>query len=178
MTITPDTKDWTWVLASACPECGLDTSALAASEVPALLRDVAATFAEVLADPDAARRRPAPATWSALEYACHVRDVCRRFDARLRLLLVLDDPAFENWDQDAAAVQDGYDLQDPARVALELAEAAGQLADVVARVPGDGWQRPGRRSDGRAFTVATLSRYVAHDVVHHAHDVTTGRDRP
>jgi hypothetical protein len=25
--ITPDTKDWTWVLERACPECGFDPAA-------------------------------------------------------------------------------------------------------------------------------------------------------
>jgi DinB superfamily len=178
VTITPDTKDWTWVLEGRCEECGLDAPALDPSEVPGLLRDVAATFAVVLADGEAARERPNPTTWSALEYACHVRDVCRRFEARLRLMLVLDDPVFDNWDQDAAAVQDAYDGQNPARVALEVTEAAARLADAIAGVPAEAWQRPGRRSDGVAFTVTTLTRYVAHDVVHHAHDVTKGRDRP
>jgi DinB superfamily len=178
MSITPDTKDWTWVLTRPCQECGLDASTLDPSAVPGLLRDVAATFAGVLADGTAAARRPDPATWSALEYACHVRDVCRRFHARLRLMLVMDDPSFDNWDQDAAAVDDAYGSQDPARVALELAEAAGRLADAVAAVPEADRARTGRRSDGVAFTVATLSRYLAHDVVHHAHDVTAVRARP
>ena len=28
MTITPDTKDWTWVLRERCPECGFDAFAV------------------------------------------------------------------------------------------------------------------------------------------------------
>jgi hypothetical protein len=177
VTWTPDTKDWTWVLQERCAECGLDTRALLPSEVPALVRGAAATLAGVLAGEDA-RRRPSPSVWSPLEYACHVRDVCRRFDARLRLLLVLDGPEFENWDQDAAAVQDGYAEQDPARVALELAEAAERLAAAIEDVPETAWERPGTRSDGAPFTVGTLTRYLAHDVVHHAHDVTHTRGEP
>ncbi len=38
MTITPDTKDWTWVLEDACPECGFDARAVDASEVAARVR--------------------------------------------------------------------------------------------------------------------------------------------
>ena len=55
------------------------------------------------ADP-ASRDRPAPDVWSPLEYACHVRDVHRVFAERVRLMLAEDDPLFDDWDQDAAAV--------------------------------------------------------------------------
>jgi hypothetical protein len=174
---TPDTKDWTWVLQERCGECGLDTPALDPEDVPALIRRTAATFAGVLTSGDP-RRRPAPSVWSPLEYACHVRDVCRRFDARLRLLLVLDGPVFENWDQDAAAVQDGYAEQEPVLVALELAEAAERLAAAIDAVPASDRDRPGTRSDGAPFTVATLTRYLAHDLAHHEHDVTHARENP
>jgi hypothetical protein len=172
MGVPRDTKDWTWVLDARCDECGLDTRALAPADVPGVLRDVAPIFDRVLASGEDARRRPDPAVWSPLEYACHVRDVCRRFEARLRLMLTTDDPRFENWDQDAAAVRDAYGEQEPARVAVELAEAAEHLAAAIEAVPDTAWDRPGRRSDGARFTVATLTRYVAHDLVHHAYDVT------
>lgn len=33
------------------------------------------------------------------------------------------------------------------------------------------WDRTGQRSDGFTFTVATLSRYLVHDLEHHLHDV-------
>ena len=84
-----------------------------------------------------------------------------------------DNPIFENWDQDAAAVRDGYDAQDPERVGLELAEAAERLAAAIDGVPDGSWERD--RDGGPTaplFTVTTLCRYVAHDVVHHVHDVT------
>ena len=37
MTITPDAKDWTWVLERPCPECGLDTSSFTREQIPAML---------------------------------------------------------------------------------------------------------------------------------------------
>ena len=64
---------------------------------------------------DEVSRRPSPDTWSALEYGCHVRDVFRRFDERLHLMLSETDPQFANWDQDATAVEDDYAGQDPGR---------------------------------------------------------------
>src|ERR1700679_3061803 len=105
MAIEPDTKDWTWVLQRPCPECGLDTRGVAPEAVAGLLRANAQAWPAVLAGP-AARQRPAPAAWSPLEYGCHVRDVFRRFDGRLVLMLTQDDPLFPNWDQDATAVAD------------------------------------------------------------------------
>ena len=36
--ITPDDKDWTWVLESTCPECGFDASACAHTDVADLIR--------------------------------------------------------------------------------------------------------------------------------------------
>ena len=76
MTITPDTKDWTWVLDRPCPQCGL-----VAADVPVTgCRRRCATTpprsprrwagADVR---DPAARRPG----RSLEYACHVRDVHR-----------------------------------------------------------------------------------------------------
>ena len=49
--------------------------------------------------------RPDGSTWSVLEYAAHVRDLCRVFETRLRLMLDQDNPDFPDWDQDAAAVE-------------------------------------------------------------------------
>jgi hypothetical protein len=176
VSIVPDAKDWTWVLEAPCDECGLDTRAVGPGDVPVLVRRAASVIAGVLAEGDAARRRPAPGLWSPLEYACHVRDVARRFDARLRLLLsTVDEPRFENWDQDATAVQDGYAEQDPARVAAELTEAAERLAQGFEAVPPEALERAGYRADGVRFTVSTLGRYVVHEFVHHAHDVTIER---
>src|SRR5205814_453895 len=112
---------------------------------------------------------PDKLTWSTLEYACHVRDVFRRFDGRVQLMLDEDDPLFANWDQDASAVDDRYDEQDPADVVDDLVVAADQLARRLEGVTD--WDRPGRRSDGAAFTVATLARYMIHDPIHHVWDI-------
>ena len=170
MTIPPDTKDWTWVLDRPCPECGFLAESLTVAELPGELGGWAQRWRSVLARPDA-RQRPAPTVWSPLEYACHVRDVLRVFDERVRLMLVEDAPGFANWDQDATALEERYDEQDPAGVADELTLAAAALAVTFAEVPGDAWGRTGLRSNGAHFTVESIGRYFAHDVVHHLHDV-------
>src|SRR5688500_10914738 len=157
MTIEPDTKDWTWVLEQSCPECGFDATGVAPASVAARIRENAATWITVLARVDV-RERPRPDVWSPLEYACHVRDVLRLYDERLRLMLDHTDPLYENWDQDATAIAERYDQQDPAAVATELHEAAQRVADRFEALTPDEWQRTGRRSDGASFTVASFSR--------------------
>lgn len=169
--IVPDTKDWTWVLRQACPECGFDSSTVDREQVATMLRNNAAVWREVLSGPDV-RVRPAADTWSPLEYACHVRDVCVLFDERLVLMLTQDAPRYPNWDQDETAVAERYGEQDPARVVDDLSAAAEQLAARFERVDGDQWERTGLRSDGSQFTVDSFSRYLLHDLIHHRYDVT------
>lgn len=169
MPIVPDTKNWTWVLERACPECGFDASTVAFREIPRLTRENAAAWMPVL-ERENVRVRPDENTWSPLEYAAHVRDVYGVMGRRLQLLLTQDDPEFENWDQDATAVAERYGEQDPAVVAAELREAAEALADAWEAVPDSALGRSGRRSDGSVFTVESLARYFIHDPVHHRWD--------
>jgi hypothetical protein len=170
VSIEPDTKDWTWVLTRPCPECGFDPAAIRPDDLADLVHDNTRGWYAALDGPGA-RVRPARDVWSPLEYACHVRDVHRLFGERLGLMLEQDDPQFANWDQDATALEDRYDEQDPATVSVELVEAAADVAAVYAGVRADQWERPGRRSNGSVFTVATLGVYHLHDVVHHLHDI-------
>ena len=170
MSITPDTKDWTWVLERPCPECGFDPSAQGLADLPDLMRGTAAMWARALARSDA-RERPRADVWSTLEYGCHVRDVHVLFGERLRLMLTEDEPTFANWDQDATAVERDYAGQDPAVVSAQLVRAAADVADVYGGVTGPAADRPGVRSNGDRFTVASLGSYHLHDVVHHLHDV-------
>ncbi|MFB7944092.1 DinB family protein [Kitasatospora phosalacinea] len=171
--ITPDTKDWTWVLERPCADCGLDTPAVAFEAVPGLVRANAEFWVALLGGDGAGLRgRPEPGVWSQLEYACHVRDVFRLFDVRLRLMLDEDGPLFANWDQDATAVVERYQEQDPAVVAVELAAAGERLARSFESVAVTDRQRTGDRSDGARFTVESFARYLLHDPVHHRYDVT------
>ncbi|MDQ6648963.1 MAG: DinB family protein [Actinomycetota bacterium] len=166
----PDGKDWTWVLSAPCPACGFDAAAITGADVADVIDDCTGRFAAALAHPNAAVRTD-PAVWSVLEYGCHVRDVCRIFDERVHLMLDEDDPRFVNWDQDETAVTERYWAQDPATVSAELVAAGAHAAATFRAVRREQWSRPGRRSNGSVFTVDSLGRYFAHDLVHHVHDV-------
>jgi len=143
------------------------------------VRANAAAWRPLLVGPDGAPRpgvgdRPSDDRWSALEYACHVRDVHRLYDHRLGRMLAEDTPLFANWDQDVAAVEDRYAAQAPAAVADAIEAAAEAIAAHVESVTGDQWQRRGDRSDGARFTVDTFARYYVHDPIHHVVDVEQG----
>jgi hypothetical protein len=170
VTITPDTKDWTWVLRRPCPECGFDAQAFAREKTGAMLRSNAIAWRDLVSSRPDVRDRPRPDKWSPLEYACHVRDVCRLYAYRLDLMLTQDGPSFPNWDQDTTAVQERYGDQDPGAVSGELVAAAEVLADAFDAVHGSQWDRTGDRSDGARFTVESFARYFIHDPVHHLHD--------
>jgi hypothetical protein len=169
--IPPDAKDWTWVLERPCPECHFDASELHREDIGTRLLQAARDLRRRAGDDDA-RERPSADLWSPLEYACHTRDVCRVFDTRLAEMLAVEDPAFQNWDQDATAEAEAYASQDPTLVAAELWDDAQVLAGRFNGVHDDQWDRTGTRSDGAHFTVVSLGQYLVHDLVHHVWDVT------
>ncbi len=167
----PDAKDWTWAITERCPECGFDPAHIEREDIPDLTRDYAAVLADA-ARAATSTERPAPTVWSALEYACHVRDVCAIYVARLTHMLDEDDPIFANWDQDEAAVEDQYWTQRPGLVAGQVIAAADTIAAGFADIQAYQWQRPGRRSNGSVFTIETFATYFLHDLAHHAWDVS------
>ncbi|HEX3796172.1 MAG TPA: DinB family protein [Acidimicrobiales bacterium] len=172
MPITPDDKNWTWVLERPCPECGFNASTYPTEDIATFLRANAALWSMLLAAPASdLRRRRSDGRWSPLEYACHVRDVFVLFHERLTLMLTQDDPTYPNWDQDRTAVEERYNDQDPLLVSVQLQTAAGVLADTFTGITGATWNRTGRRSDGAHFTITEFGRYLVHDPVHHVRDV-------
>jgi hypothetical protein len=175
--IVPDEKDWTWVLDRVCPECGFDTAAVDRAGLAGRLHATSDAWEAILQQPDVGSR-PDPDTWSPLEYACHVRDVHRVYAGRIFRMLDEDDPHYDNWDQDATAVEDAYREQRPDVVAAELREAAERVMGLVADLDDAQWARTGRRSDGASFTVDSIGRYYLHDIEHHVWDVTGSRPTP
>jgi DinB family protein len=171
MAIVPDEKDWTWVLERACPECGFDARRVDRHDLSGRIARTTDAWREVLRRADV-RERPDDATWSPLEYACHVRDVHRVYAGRVTRMLAEAGPHYANWDQDATAREDRYREQDPSVVAEELAAAASEIGALFAGVEDAGWERTGHRSDGASFTVDSIGRYYLHDIEHHLWDVT------
>jgi hypothetical protein len=173
--ITPDTKDWTWVLESTCADCGFDTSQPSRADLAPLSRELSARWRTSMAQISDPRSRPEPVVWSPLEYSCHVRDVFALGVVRVHRMLDEDDPMFANWDQDETAVAEDYSSQDPAAVTADLMDSASDFAATLDSVPEGAWERRGRRSDGAVFTVESFARYLLHDPIHHLTDVSRKR---
>lgn len=169
-TVEPDTKDWTWVLSRPCEDCGFDPASVTRENLASRIARAAEPWPARLSQEDA-RRRPLPSVWSPTEYGAHVRDMAVVMTGRLQLILTQEDPPFPDWDQDAAAVAGDYASEDPGAVGAQVSAAVGRLASAYGGVGEDQWDRPGRRSNGSAFTAFTLGVYALHDLEHHAHDV-------
>ena len=86
-------------------------------------------------------------------------------------MLTTDGAQFDNWDQDATAIERRYAEQDPATVSAELVAAGSAIASRFDAVTGKAWDRTAARSDGAVFTTRTFGRYFLHDIEHHLHDV-------
>jgi DinB family protein len=160
-----------------CPECAFDPSGVSAADLPgsvaALGRRYQAPLTRFLPGEDASllAARPLPGTWSALAYACHVRDVLSVFDARIARMLAEDAPELGWGDHEAAVEADAYEKQPPAEVAAAIAANAATLSATLAAVPEEGWDRTGTRRDGELFTVLGKGRFALHEGTHHLLDI-------
>lgn len=164
----PDDRDWTTVLAAGCPECGYrlhDPATTGARLAAALGR-----WLTVLHRPDVAER-PAARVWSPLEYAGHCRDLIEVLGDRVAAMLDREEPTYEDFDGEAAVLAHDYWRIDPTQLAPALEDATARTREVLSGVGAEDWERTGRREDGYTFTIATLCRYIVHDVEHHLADV-------
>ncbi len=163
-----------------CGECGFAYTDLAAADTPAAIRAFGRRFRAPLTrflkgeDGDAlVRTRPAPDTWSALEYAAHVRDVFGNYERWVVQTLAEDRPVLEGPGPDTLAAEGRYNELDPVTVADELAATAERLAATIEAVPEDGWERVGIRRDEER-SVAFTARRAVHEGNHHLLDIGRG----
>jgi DinB superfamily len=174
------TVDPTWIRPEpgwTCPECGFAFDACDPTGTPGAVRAFGAKYRVPLArglpgeDLDALLRiRPRSGAWSALEYACHVRDAFAAYDHRIATVLAEDRPTFSRLDRDRVAVDSDYNAQRAANVVDALDANAGALADRLASVPADGWARIGVRED-LEMSVEWMARNAVHEGSHHLLDI-------
>jgi DinB superfamily len=174
------TTDDKWVFPApgwTCAECAFVFDDCASAEMPETVRGFVRRYQAPLTrglpgeDLDALlRTRPATGGWSALEYACHTRDVFRVSEYRIGKTLGEDRPEFQRVDPDQGAADGDYNGQDPAVVVGELAAAAEALAARLESVPDDGWARIAVRDD-LELSVTWMGRNAIHEGTHHLLDV-------
>ena len=118
-----------------CDSCCFIYTDVDAQALPTRLAAFGTRYRDLLLPPDRPaawpgilRTRPAEGVWSALEYACHVRDVFLVQRDRLYTTLVEDKPVVAPMYREQRVTLARYNAQDPTEVATQLTIAARLLA--------------------------------------------------
>jgi S-DNA-T family DNA segregation ATPase FtsK/SpoIIIE len=163
-----------------CAECGFDGAKLSTAGTVDGIRSLARRFRAPLTrflpgeDGDAVVRfKPDPSTWSALEYACHVRDVLDVYQGRVARTLAENTPTLDSMGRDERALRDRYNEQDPAVVADDLAANGERLASQLDGLTEADWAREAIHPypEPAARSVLWMVRHVVHEGSHHLLDI-------
>jgi DinB superfamily len=159
-----------------CESCGLRYGDLTPSAAIGLIRSHPEQYRRRLQhlSVDVLRRRPASGVWSALEYACHVRDVYDVYETRVRRTLTEHEPTLEPMRNDERAAQRAYNQQPLATVLLDLERNADRFAALASEISEPQWSRCAVRLPGERRSVLWMVRQVAHEGLHHLHDIGAG----
>ena len=156
-----------------CGACGFDGSEYVPERLLDAIRGLGPQWIRLLLEAgDELRLRPAPETWSALEYAAHSRDVTALHVFGVEQALTVDEPrlpeiAGEELVQSASA---SYAAQDPGVVGMELEDETGKLAHFAQESGPTSWSRGITIGDSRS-DVRLLLEHALHDSHHHLVDV-------
>ena len=157
-----------------CAECAFTYDVTAAPAAgPAIIAAGVEAATLLVRHAATASTRPAPDTWSVLEYGCHLRDVLLVQRERVLLALRVDEPAPEPMGREERAVHDGYAEQLPTDVARQLTDAATLFTHVLDRLDADQWDRtlvynypePAPRS------LRWVAVHTEHEARHHLADI-------
>jgi hypothetical protein len=163
-----------------CAECGFDGSVISETNAEAAIRTLGLRYHVALRDlgfeenSDALRQRPNPHTWSALEYAAHMRDVIAVWGFALHRTLTENQPRLPSADPglpDRAATEASYNTQDPTTVDWELSANADRMANKVPAVGSRQWRRTAVFGDTEVSPL-WIVRKVAHEGHHHLMDIS------
>jgi hypothetical protein len=165
-----------------CPECGFDYDGLSDAEIPEALRAFDRRYRAPLTRglPDESLddlvRAHRLGGWSALEYACHVRDVFAVQRERSQQALAEDTPTFGPMGgvgREEMAIRERYNDQDPDVVADQLAANANALAQVFEALTAEQWERRCIYSypEPTERDLRWLARHTVHEGRHHLLDI-------
>ena len=163
-----------------CTECGFDYDDVDDAEVADKLRSFGRRYRAPLTRglpgeslDDLLRAHPLEGVWSALEYACHVRDVFSVQRARVAQALAEDRPTYAPMGREERVVDDRYNEQDPATVVDDLAANAEAMAAACAALTDEQWARRGLfpHPTPTERDLRWLARHTIHEGNHHLLDV-------
>ena len=159
-----------------CAGCEFDGSEYGPTELLEAIRGLGPQWRRLLLDAgDDLRKRPAPATWSALEYAAHSRDITALHVFGVEQALTIDEPklpeiAADELVESAAAT---YASEDPEVVGSELESQTLRLVDLAQTSGPASWSRGITVGSSRS-DVRQLLEHALHDSHHHLADVNRG----
>jgi hypothetical protein len=163
-----------------CDECGYDYGEVTPAEAVDAIRDLGRKYGAPLTrglrdEPldELLRAHPVEGTWSALEYACHMRDVLDVQRDRVTTALVTDDYAPTPMGRDERVVRDRYNEQDPAAVVGELTANAVALADAFDALTPEQWERTMTYNYpvSEVRTLEWVAVHTLHEGKHHLLDI-------
>ncbi len=160
-----------------CEECGFLYSSVAPDSVAERLRSFSARFEAALDHSgDHLYERPRPEVWSAVEYACHVRDTFLSQRERLYLTLAVDVPTFAPMYRDLRAEIAHYNDEPVERLLTERSFAGGLLGDAFAGLQDDQWTRTCiyNYPISKERSVLWLAQHTVHEGEHHLVDAIRG----
>lgn len=157
-----------------CDPCGYDYDAATPTNASGLLRTEVTRLADLLAtaDPELAQRGT-ETTWSAVQYAGHVRDVLLVQRERALAARLQSNPVAVSMGRDERVAWGEYDLADLRDVGRDVLRAAEWLARTLDNLGESDWSRtllynypePTERS------LRWLAAHTIHEVVHHRADI-------
>ena len=158
-----------------CDACGFDGARSTDLELLESLRTLGERWRRQLAAAGAhLRTRPAPTTWSAIEYAAHSRDVTAMHAFGVEQALTRDEPTFPPLSDDVVErAARTYGDADPDGVSDELTAAALRLAQLAEDSGLAAWTR-GLTVGATRSDVRRLLEHALHDSEHHLDDVARG----
>jgi S-DNA-T family DNA segregation ATPase FtsK/SpoIIIE len=168
-----------------CEQCGFVWDDVAADELAVRMLAASAHYRILFAQAAAPGRadgssaltqRPAPGTWSAVEYTCHVRDMMLVQRDRLVVGLVQDRPDFTPMWRDHRVELLRYNDQDPWSALAELETAVRMTARAFGLQTVERLQRPCvyNYPETQVRTLRWVGAQCVHELEHHAIDIAAG----
>ncbi len=113
------------------------------------------------------RRKPAPEKWSAMEVACHLRDVERLWADRIVKAAFSDGATFYMLDVDALAAKNAYNTQDLGATIKEFARLREDNLRLLRALPAKEWKRAGMHPKRGEITIERVVEImIGHDQGH------------
>jgi hypothetical protein len=125
---------------------------------------------------DSLGAHPIPGKWSAREIVHHLGDSESFSAARLRKLLVEDNPLIQGYDQDAFASRLRYNERDMAPALEAFRCARESTMQVLQLMTDDDWNRAGTHSESGHYTTEDWLRIYAAHAHNHAAQIRRLRE--